>query len=44
MIATGAVAGEVSPDVAWRIYCAMLDAVGADSSEVIYVPRTVAAA
>jgi hypothetical protein len=30
MLAAGVVAGGVTPDIAWRIYRAMLDAIGED--------------
>ncbi|WP_026872021.1 hypothetical protein [Inquilinus limosus] len=39
MLAAGARAGGVSPDVAWRIYGAMLDAAGLDPSDTVFVAK-----
>jgi len=36
MLAAGARAGRVVPDIAWRIYRAMLDAAGFDSPETVF--------
>lgn len=49
MIAAGAAAGGVSPDVAWRVYRAMIDAVAnefgvGDSSDIVFIPGKVTAA
>jgi hypothetical protein len=39
MLAAGARAGGVVPDIAWQIYRAMLDAAGFDSPETVFADR-----